>query len=127
VPFNKWTLEVCTGYTSDTSDTLEEILELLTEDSATPYFHHRLVEMTYNEAKTQFGVPDEHLRYYYEICDSCEQGYDGKLAVYPDEAMLAVFERWNVRADNFSFCSESCRLEHFLEQYRRKGSAYDLK
>jgi hypothetical protein len=118
--FNKWTLEVCTGYSSDENSTFEAIYSLLDQNSATPYYQARFRPLRREEARKTFGISDEHLNHYYTDCTYCGQELPDQGVIYPDTAMEAQFNLWNIRVANFAYCSEMCRLLHLFEHYQQK-------
>jgi hypothetical protein len=118
---NKWHLVVCTMYTTEEAELFDRIKTLLDEDSATPYYKSRLTELTREQAKNDFGVPEEQLRIHYNVCSRCEEELQDGSEIWPDQAMEEQFNKWGFSASEFAYCSEQCRMLHLLETYQKKG------
>lgn len=112
---NKWTLEICTLYNSEDDSFPNHILDLLTEESATPYFKSGFKRMSMNEAQLEFGIPEDHLRDYYETCIVCDREIDDEHEVNLDGAMYEAFDHSNIDTTGFVYCNERCRLLHVLQ------------
>jgi hypothetical protein len=110
----KWTLEVCTTHTTEDEEIPNHILDVLTEDSESPYFKSGFIKISAQEARDEFGVPEDHIRDYYETCVMCDRDIDDDHEENPTDAMYELFDKYDIDTTGFVYCSDMCRVQHLI-------------